>query len=353
MPSNRWLLTWFPVALGLDWWGAHPLLVFLASGLAVIPLVRLMGDATEELARTLGPAIGGLLNTTMGTIPDIIIGVSALRHGLVEVVKASITGAIIGNQLFILGTAILLGGWRHAAGLRYDEKAGHLLHGLLFLATTGLLIPAIFDFSTTTEIEISLEVSVVLLLTYLVSVYFTLTDRSPGGAAYVALETCLMTADAESSPPAGRLGSTVRLLAVTAALAVMSEVLTDAVQPAAESLGLTPIFTGIFLLAPVGSTIEMLNAVHFARKDQLDITLATTLGSSTQAALLVAPLLVFIGIALGQPMNLLFSSFQVVAVTVAVLAVANILNIGTVYWISGTRLIAIYLILGIGFYYAP
>lgn len=351
----NWLFAMFPVALFMAWRHMDPILVFVAAALAVIPLVRVMGDATEELASSMGPSIGGLLNTTMGTIPDIIIGVSALRHGLVEVVKASITGAIIGNLLFILGTAILLGGLRTGTGLRYDEKVCHLLRGLLLLATIGLMIPAIFDFSTASEIEISLEVAVVLLVTYLISVYFTLTDRSPGGEAMVALETCLITPEDDQLPlPArGRGGTFVLLLIVTAALAVISEVLADAVQPAANSLGLTPVFTGIFLLAPVGSAIEMINSVRFARKQQLDITLATTLGSSTQAALLVAPVLVFVSLAIGQPMNLLFSSFQVVAIIVSVVAVNNVLNMGTVYWISGTRLIAIYLILGIGFYYAP
>lgn len=353
--SRQWngQLALFPLALLMAWRDVNPILTFLVAGLAVIPLVRILGDATEELASTLGPSIGGLLNTTMGTIPDIIIGVSALRHGLVEVVKASITGAIIGNLLFILGTAVMLGGLKRGAGLRYEEKSCHLLQGLLLLTMIGLMIPALFDFSTTTEREISLEVSVVLIVSYLVSVVFTLTDRSPGEDAFVTLENLPAAAPERTCGSRGRMATVLPMLGSTAALAVISEVLADAVQPAASRLGLTAVFTGIFLLAPVGSSIEMLNAVRFARNNKLDLALATTLGSSTQSALLVAPLLVFIGLAIGQPMNLLFSTFQVVAVLIAVLAVSNVLNIGTVYWVSGTRLIAIYLILGIGFYFAP
>ncbi len=347
----NWLLLLTPAAMALYAGHAHPILVFLVAALAVIPLGHWMGDATENLARSLGPAIGGLLNATMGTIPDIIIGIFALRHGLVEVVKASITGAIVGNLLLGVGLAMFLGGRRHPRGLHFDLQGSHLLGSLMLLATSGLIIPAIFDFSTASEREISLEVSVVLLMTYLSSMLFTVCNPNTGHEFPAPPRV-----DSETAPGAGqpRSGHSLLMLAgATVLLAIVSEILTDAVEPAAATLGFTPIFTGIFLLAPVGGAAEILNAVRFARGNQLDLSLAATLGSSTQTALLAAPILVFTGLAIGQPMNLLFSEFQVVAVILAVAAVNNSLTIGSVRWISGIKLIAIYIMLGIGFYYAP
>ncbi len=346
----NWFLLLIPLALGLSAFDADPVLTFFVSALTVIPLAQWLGDATEELAHDLGPSLGGLLNATMGTIPDIIIGIFALRHGLVEVVKAAITGSIVGNLLLGLGLAILLGGHRHPRGLRFDQTATHFLGGLMLLATIGLMIPAIFDFSTVTETEISLEVSVVLAATYALSVIFTLTSPPD------EVDMSLLHAAKAPNPlmPRRRRGLVILVLVLaTTLLALMSEVLTEAVEPAAKVMGLTPVFTGIFLLAPVGGAVELINAVRFARRDKLDLALATTMGSGTQMALLAAPCLVFTGLALGQPMNLLFGEFQVVAILLAMAAVNNVLNIGRVRWISGAKLIAVYAMLGIGFYYQP
>lgn len=348
----NYLLILIPVAIGLHGYDANPIFVFLATALALIPLSSLMGDATEDLAHYMGPSVGGLLNATMGTIPDIIIGFFALRHGLVEVVKASITGAIVGNLLLGLGMALVVGGLKHVRGLRFDHKASHLLGGLMLLATMGLIIPAIFDFSTDSEQEISLEVSVVLIVTYVLSAIFTLVTPSHDGEVPLAHpEKTHGGADVNPRRSQGR--AMLLLLGVTALLAWMSELLTDSVEPTANLLGFTATFTGIFLLAPVGGAVEMINCVRFARNDKMDIALSSTVGSSSQMALLVAPILVFTGLAIGQPMNLLFSKFQVIAVILAVVAVNNILNLGMVRWISGAKLIAIYLMLAIGFYYQP
>lgn len=347
----NYLLILIPVAITLHGYEASPIFVFLATALALIPLSSLMGDATEDLAHYMGPSVGGLLNATMGTIPDIIIGFFALRHGLVEVVKASITGAIVGNLLLGLGLALVVGGLRHVRGLSFDHKASHLLGGLMLLATIGLIIPAIFDFSTDSEREISFEVSIVLIVTYVLSAIFTLV--TPSDDAEMPLVHSETHADADVSPKRSQGRATLLLLGVTALLAWMSELLTDSVEPTANMLGFTATFTGIFLLAPVGSAVEMINCVRFARNNKMDIALSSTVGSSSQMALLVAPILVFTGVAIGQPMNLLFCKFQVIAIILAVVAVNNILNLGMVRWISGAKLIAIYLMLAIGFYYQP
>lgn len=348
--SLKWLLVFVPAGIAASWMGANPILIFCLSALALIPLSKLMGDATEDLAHYLGPSTGGLLTATMGNIPDIIISVFALRHGLVEVVKASITGAIVGNLLLGVGLTCLLGGVKYRAGQSFDIKSSHLMSGLLLLSTIGLIIPAIFDFSTASEKQISLEVSVVLLLTYLFSVYFTL--KNPQSEMEVPM---IAVAEKDQLAPTQRsFAQAARLLVMsTLVLAGMSEILTDAIEPAAEMMGFTPIFTGIFLLAPLGAAAEVMNAVRFGLHDKLDLAFASCIGSSSQTALLTAPILVFVGMAIQQPMDLLFSKFQVLAVILAVVAVNNTLNIGSVRWISGVKLIAVYLMLGIGFYYQP
>jgi Ca2+:H+ antiporter len=348
--TSKWLLIFVPIGIALAWLKLSPALVFFASALSVIPLANLMGDATEELSASMGSAKGGLLNATMGTVPDIIIGFFALKHGLVDMVKASITGAILGNLLLGLGLAILLGGLRVEKALGYDMKATHQYGGLLLLATFGLIIPAVFDYSAHANEEISLEISLVLFLTYIVSVLFTLTDRMTD-TDYPRLPIAVNHEHDKTHTKS--INPLFQLALVMIGLAVMSEVMTDSIGPAAESFGFTPLFAGIFLLAPVGMASEMINAVRFARKNQLDISLAITQGSSTQMVLLVAPLLVFLGLAMGKEMNLLFSKFEVIAIIFSVAAANNILNLGTVRWVSGPKLIAIYIMLGFGFYYAP
>ncbi|HUL13391.1 MAG TPA: calcium/proton exchanger [Methylococcaceae bacterium] len=349
----RWLLLFIPIAIALTWLKANPILVFFASALAIVPLAGLVGDATEALSRFLGATIGGLLNATLGNAPEIIIGFFALKHGLVDMVKASITGSIVGNLLFGLGISIAAGGLRiPKQTMSFDLRAAHIQTGLLMVTTFGLIIPAVFDFSTTSEREISLHIAVVLFLAYLVSVVVTMTMGNPDVPA---------NSGGESNPPrsegeemAWSRNKALGILAsVTVGLAVMSEIMTDALDPAAKSMGFTPLFAGVFLLALVGNTSELINSVRFARQNQFDLSLGITVGGSSQMALLVAPLLVFFGIAIGQNMNLLFSPFELVAIILTVYAVINILHAGTVRWAAGFFLVAVYIMLGIGFYYVP
>jgi Ca2+:H+ antiporter len=344
----KWLLGFIPIGIGLAHFQANPTLVFIASALSIIPLAGLMGDSTEALAKFIGPTLGGLLNATLGNAPEIIIGFFALKHGLVDMVKASITGSILGNLLFGLGVSILAGGLKFPRqSLSFDLETARIHGGLLILAIIGLIIPAVFDFSTTSEHEISLAVAVVLFLTYLVNVYYTLTK----GADPEDITSETMT---EEEEPGWSQNKAIGILAVvTVGLAVMSEYMTDALDPAAKSMGFTPLFAGVFLLALVGNTAELINSVRFARQNQLDLSLGITVGGSAQIALLVAPLLVFFGSAIGQNMNLLFSQFELVAIVLTVYAVIYLLQGGSVRWLAGASLIAVYLILGIGFYYAP
>jgi Ca2+:H+ antiporter len=350
----RWLLVFIPAGTALAWFHADPTLVFAASALSIVPLAGLMGDATEALARFLGPTLGGFLNATLGNAPEIIIGFFALKHGLVDMVKASITGSILGNLLFGLGVSIVAGGLkRPEKAMGFDRQTAVIHAGLLMLATIGLVIPAVFNFSTASEREISLEIAVILFLAYLASVVFTLTLASPDA------ETNTGAAQPKPSEMEGegsgwsRNQALALLAAVTAGLAVMSEVMTDALDPAAKAMGFTPLFAGVFLLALVGNMAELINSMRFARLNQLDLSLGITVGGSTQMALLVAPLFVFFGLAVGQDMNLLFSKFELVAIILTTYAVINLLQNGFMRWGAGIFLIAAYLMLGVGFYYAP
>jgi Ca2+:H+ antiporter len=348
----KWLFVFIPAGLILAARHADPMLVFFTSALGIIPLAQMMGEATEDLSTYLGPATGGLLNASMGTLPDLILGIFALRHGLVDVVKASITGAIVGNMLLGVGLATLLGGSKFVKGLHFNPYASHLFGSLMLLASIGLVIPAIFGYSTDTDREISLEISVILLASYLLSVVFSLGRpvSPPDDDAEGQVDVALLS---DKKPTGSLRGALGLLLGSTLMLAVMSEVLTEALEPAARMMGFTATFTGIFLLAPIGGAAELINAVRFGRMNQLDIALAATIGSSIQTALLAAPVLVFTGYAFGQPMNLLFGKFQVLAIIIAVVAINNTLRMGTVRWIGGAKLIAIYLMLAVGFYYQP
>lgn len=345
----KWLLAFIPIGIGLAHFEANPLLVFLAAALSIVPLAGLMGDATESLSRFLGPTVGGLLNATLGNAPEIIIGFFALKHGLVDMVKASITGSILANLLFGLGVSIVAGGLaRPKEPLGFNVESARLNGALLILATIGLIVPAAFDFSTASEREISLEVSIVLFVAYLISVASTLSRGAPDAEADVG------EALADEAEEGWSRNKSLGILAVvTVGLAVMSEIMTDALEPAAGAMGFTPLFAGMFLLSLVGNTAELINSTRFARRGMLDLSLGITVGGSSQIALLVAPLLVFFGLAIGQDMNLLFTKLELIGLILTVYAINNVLQAGTVWWSAGCFLIAVYLMLGIGFYFVP
>ena len=277
-----------------------------------------MGDATEALAEYLGPALGGLLSATLGNAPEIIISVFALRRGLVDIVKSSLTGSIIGNLLLGLGLSMIAGGLK-VKMQSFNSRAARVNGALLVLAAFGLIVPAIYGSIPAGEKHpapwLSLEISVILFLVYLSSLVFTLvTHKAVVGKAGVKAEkkeqgepTALVD---EPEVLWSRNKALGVLAAVAIALAFMSEILTDAVGPAADRMGLTTVFAGVFVLAIVGNAAELLNAIRFARRDKMDLAIGITVGASTQVALLVAPILVFAGIFLGQDMNLLFTRLR-------------------------------------------
>jgi Ca2+:H+ antiporter len=358
-PSLNHLLIFIPVAIGLRVIGASSILVFLASAVAIVPLAKLMGDATEVLAEHLGPTIGGLLNATLGNAPEIIIASFALHAGLVDIVKASLTGSIIGNLLFGLGASFFAGGIRRRRNQRFDPEAAHMTSALLTLASFGLIIPAVTQFSTSATRSISRESAVVLFVIYLASLLAVFLNQRPliGKEGVKAnLKEKHKRPDEATEPPAvgwSQRKSVLVLAAVATGLAIMSEVLTGAIEPASEIVHLNPWFTGVFLLALLGNAAELFNAVRFARKDQMDLAIGVTLGASVQVGLLVAPVLVFLGMIMGQNMDLIFSPLELIAIVMAIYLARNLTYDGESSWLEGLILIGVYFLFGIAFFHYP
>ena len=357
----NWLLVFIPVAIVFAWLKVNPILLFAVSALAIVPLAGLMGDATEALSEHLGPTVGGLLNATLGNAPEIIISLFALQRGLIGIVKSSLTGSIIGNLLLGLGVSMFAGGVK-VKMQTFDPRVARINGALLVLASFALIIPAIYRTSPAGAVDpgrhVSLEIAVILFLVYLSSLIFTLvTHKALLGKAGVKAEKKEAgepTAEVDADEIGWSRNQALAILAaVTIALAFMSEILTGAVGPAATKMGLTPLFAGVFLLAVVGNAAELINAVRFARADKMDLAIGITVGASTQVALLVAPILVFAGFFLGQDMNLLFTVYEMWAVVLAVFITRTLIYDGESTWLEGLMLIAIYLMLGIGFFHLP
>ena len=355
----NWLLIFIPIAFALEHWGASPLLVFLASGAAIVPLAKLMEQATDALAHYLGPTYGGLLSATMGNAPELIIGISALRNGLIDVLKGSIAGSVLGTLLFGMGVTIVAGGFSKRVQ-HFDRDMVAINSALLMLATFGLVIPAVFHYSQEIDQEISLEISVVLLAIYVASLVYTITtDRPTVGRQSV--ESALKDKGEEQptlateapAPQWSKRFALGILAAVAVTLAIVSDLLTGSIQPAADLMGLTPVFAGVFLLAMVGNIPQYMNSAAFASKDQMTLALAINLGATTQLALLVAPLLVIAGSLMGLGMNLRFSSFELIGIILSVIIGRSLIADNSSTWLEGVMLIGVYVMLGIGFFFVP
>jgi Ca2+:H+ antiporter len=353
--KSNWLLlllVFVPAAVVLELVHAGGLAVFIASALAIVPLAALMGRATERLAERLGEGVGGLLNATFGNAAELIIAIAALRAGLHDLVKASITGSIIGNILLVFGLSALWGGSRYETQ-RFNPTAASLGSTLLVLSGIGLVVPAIFHgfarlVEPAVERTLSLEISVVLMATYALSLVFTLKTHRHlyvgGGDAALA---------AHEAPPS--ITKALLLLGgATAGVALMSEFLVGAVGEAAAAFGMNEVFVGVILVAIIGNAAEHSTAVLLAGKNRMDAAISIAVGSSIQIALFVAPLLVFLSYAVGpQPLDLVFTPLEVLSVAIAVGIMAFISHDGESHWMEGVQLLAVYIILGMAFYFLP
>src|SRR5436190_2829487 len=306
------LLLAAPLAFAAEHWHWSAALVFFASGLAIMPLARLIGVGTEELAGRLGSAAGGLLNATFGNATELIIAIVALQAGLYDLVKASLVGSILSNVLAVLGLAFLAGGINRERQ-RFDRTAAGAAGAQLALAATALLVPTVLDVTThmrPAAMEgLSVATAVVLLLAYGAGLVFALRTHAH---LYTEEQVEVMH---------GRgwrvHNAVVVLLLATVAVAVLSEWLVEGVKGATAGLGWTPMFIGVILVALIGNAAEHASAITVARRDHMDLSLAIALGSAAQIALFVAPVLVLLGLVLGHPMNLLFDAFEVAGVAVA------------------------------------
>jgi Ca2+:H+ antiporter len=350
----NWMLLLIPAAIALEIAESDPLYVFIAAAGAIIPLAGWMGRSTEWIAEHLGPGIGGLLNATFGNAAELIIAIMALRAGLYEVVKASITGSIIGNILLVLGLSIVAGGVKYKE-LKFNRTAASLSTTLLALAAIALIVPALYhrlsESATQLPAErtLSLEIAVILAITYVLSLIFSLHTHKH---LYVEPAT-EASEEALGMQHVPLWRATVILVVATGFVALMSEFLVGAVEHTAERLGMSDVFVGVFLLAIIGNAAEHSTAVLMAMKGKMDLAINIAVGSSLQVALLVAPLLVFISYGFGRPLDLVFTTFEIAAIALSVGVVNLIALDGESNWMEGVLLLAVYGILGLAFYALP
>ncbi|MBW4648317.1 MAG: calcium/proton exchanger [Kastovskya adunca ATA6-11-RM4] len=356
------LLIFLPISIAAHFleWGATA--VFITSGIAIIPLAAWMGTATEEIAVFVGPSLGGLLNATFGNATELIIALIALNAGLVDVVKATITGSIISNLLLVMGFSMLLG------GLRYKEQefqpvVARVNASSMNLAVIAILVPTAVDVTSTGIDEsilqrLSVAVAVVLILVYGLTLLFAMKTHSylfDVGVAELTIEETetgeLIEKPIEHKPNLWLWIGV--LLGVTLLVALESELLVDSLEVATTKLGLTAFFTGVIVLPVIGNAAEHATAVTVAMKNKMDLSVSVAVGSSLQIALFVAPVLVLVGWLIGQPMDLDFNPFELVAVAVAVLIANSISSDGKSNWLEGTLLLATYVVLALAFFFHP
>ncbi|MCS7030779.1 MAG: calcium/proton exchanger [Gloeomargarita sp. SKYG116] len=340
-------LSWMAVA-----WQADELLVCLTAGLAIVPLAIWLSTATEELAVLTGPTIGGLLNAVFGNATELILALVTLRAGLVEVVKASITGTVVANLLLVLGLAMLLGGLRHKEQ-RFQAIVPQVNAPSMTLAVVAIFLPTLLtntvegrEIAPNAIENLSVVVAAVLMAVYGLTLLFSLKTHS-----YLYDVGVAELGETHEKPNVWLwLGV---LAAATVGVAVESEIFVGVIEKATEKLGLTPLFTGVILLPLLGGAAEYVTAVNVAMKNNMDLAISVAMGSSALVALLVTPVLVIVGKMWGQPMDLHFNLFEVVAVALAV-TVANMISLdGRSNWLEGSLLLASYVVMAVAFYYHP
>ncbi|WP_435008144.1 calcium/proton exchanger [Tundrisphaera lichenicola] len=346
---ETFLLAAVPAAIVASFLETPAVVRFLAAGVAIIPLAGLMGRSTEQLAHRLGSGIGGLLNATFGNAAELILALFALRKGLDDVVKASLTGSIIGNLLLVLGASLLAGGLKYPIQ-KFNRTAAGIGSTLMVLATTGLIVPAMFHHlhpqAIGLEHKLSVSVCVLLMITYGLNLIFSLgTHRD----LFSGVE---QEGKVEASTWGVRRASLV-LLAATVFVAWMSEILVGAVESTSETLGMNGVFMGVVVVAIVGNAAEHSTAILMALKNQMDLAVGIALGSALQVALFVAPVLVFASYLRDEPMDLLFTPLEVVSVVLAVMIARMVAEDGESNWLEGAMLLMVYAILGLAFFYLP
>jgi Ca2+:H+ antiporter len=354
-PSLNWLLVFIPITI----WAEHARpdfhrLIFFSSCLAIIPLAGLLGQATEHIAARAGEGLGGFLNATFGNAAELIIAVVALRAGQLDVVKASLTGSIIGNVFLVLGASFLAGGLRHRIQT-FNAKGAEAQAASLGVASVALIVPSAFHavgslaVAPDTVAQLSLSIAVLLLAVYGLSLVFTLRTHRE---LFSSATTEAAQKDAEQLWSIPR--AVLVLLGVSVLIAWMSEILVGSVEQAAVAMGMSKVFVGIIVVAIVGNAAEHSSAILMAMRNRMDLSLGIAIGSSIQIALFVAPLLVILSYGIApNPMDLVFSRGELIAVIFATFVLSQAVADGSSTWFKGVQLLAVYTIIGIAFYFVP
>lgn len=342
------LLIFVPITLFAKFLNLSPIVIFILSALAIIPLAKFIGEATEELTVYTGPALGGFLNATFGNATELIIGIFALQAGLIEVVKASITGSILGNLLLVLGTAIFCGGINRKEQ-KFNATAAKASGSTLLLAITALVIPAIFlqtsSISSTGGVieKLSIMVAIIMILSYLASLLFSLFTHKH-----------LYTEDVGKNEARWSIKKSIIILLIsTVAVAFMSEILVGSIEPLVVSFGWTELFIGVIFVAIIGNAAEHTSAITMAIKGKMDLALQISIGSATQIVMFVAPALVLLSLFFPTNMSLVFNTFELVAIIFSVFIVNSIIEDGESNWFEGIQLIMTYIIMAVAFFFHP
>jgi Ca2+:H+ antiporter len=349
--SLNWLLLLSPVAIVIHYTLAlPPLLMFALAGLAIVPLAAALGESTQAVAAHTSQSVGGLLNATMGNAAELIIAFVALGDGQVQVVKASLSGSIIGNALLVLGFCALVGGIGREKQT-FSRKNVMINATMLFVVIVALIMPAVYDLSVFGALEanspklesLSLATAGVLIVMYAVSMIFSFTSHQ---------------AAPTEAPPQGEAQTSmaraiVGLALAAALIAFLSDILVGEIESAKQVLGVSDLFMGVVIIAIIGNAAEHATAVAAARRNQMDLALSIAAGSSSQIALFVAPVLVFAGYLIGRPMSLIFTPLEIAGIVLAVVVMELIAADGETTWFEGAALLAVYVILAFSFYFVP
>ncbi|MBU6500850.1 MAG: calcium/proton exchanger [Patescibacteria group bacterium] len=341
------LLAFVPLTVIGQFFGMPPIYIFFLSAIAIIPLAKYIGEATEELSARTGPAWGGLLNATFGNAVELIIGILAIKAGLIEVVRASITGSVIGNLLLVLGTAMFLGGLRHKKQ-EFNRTAAMASGSALFLAAIALTIPAIFSqtaqgLSVNTVEELSIFVAILIITLYASGLWFSLfTHKHLYTEEEVKLE-----------PRWSNKKSVLILLFATLAVSWVSELLVNSIEPMVKTFGWTELFIGVIFVAIIGNAAEHTSAITMAMKNRMDLALQVAIGSATQIIMFVAPFLVIVSLFFTTQMSIIFNLFELVSIVLSIILVNLVVADGESNWLEGLQLVAAYAIIGIAFYLHP
>ncbi|WP_055070162.1 calcium/proton exchanger [Clostridium massiliamazoniense] len=357
MKILKYLLIFIPISFIGEFLKISPSINFIFAALSIIPLAGLMGEATEEISFYTGPKVGGFLNSTFGNATELIISFFALKAGLFDVVKASIVGSVIGNILLVLGASMFAGGLKFKTQ-KFNKKIVEVSSSMLLFAVIGLSIPAVFTHTLDKSLintryeDFSIFVAAVMFIIYILSLVFSFfTHKNVYETTEEENNSSLNTNEEESEDKnKWSLGKAIAVLAIsTICIAIESEFLVNGVDAITSTLGLSDLFVGIILIPIIGNAAEHSTAVSMALKNKMDVSVEIAIGSSLQIILFVTPVLIFLSLFF-KPMSIVFNTFELVSMFLAVLIVNRIASDGESHWLEGFQLLAVYLIIAAGFF---